>query len=1558
MFLQDLLIRLLRGCYPRRGVNQENWGSFLYKIIGKRFVRERGIPHPIAEGSTFAQLALRTKVEIVYSLCLYRLDNEDVEQAMKSLDADCLRVQSLGSDDSGNVYWYFYGTRLYKEELSEKAKKLKEWTKEWEKEQYQTPEPVKRKRGRPRKQKPVKSDGESEESEECDPRKKTEDSKSRWSVVCTTLTDWQLLADSFENSKSQCEKALYKIITKDFLPVLKDMYEQKAKRIKKKMMEFAPRRASSRLEVKKLQKSEEERLESIVAADEFEMYCQKRDHINNHPEDRKERLSRDRSRRLEERRQRIAGGSESRELQNKDRDPCEFNQHLPHDAFMLLDTTHNRSDEFRNFIVKMRQVIVSVKLHKDAWPFLQPVDDSYAPGYYDIICNPIDLSTIETKLNKGLYENIHQVDQDFNLMVDNCVLFNGEKSVYSTMAVSLRRHFRKSASKYDLLNEYHADIASKIPCLQKEEEIISTKSASPQKVPEKQKGLVSSENRVRRRKKKRPPGMKAIEALAEASAEALKKATVEPVEPLISRSQVVYPPKSQAFPDLKIVTIQSHPASLLAKYAFSVSQDSTGSDSFPYCSSLSPESSKDNEVDSMVQHHDHQESVQYKSTDESSVDVHSIYQSGLLNETDPRDVNDSLNTSHDSVVSHISNSSADEDSCVFSQVTNNTGVSAELDKAATGDVQQDLSAEPQNKQLVTPEGNQSDSLAKISSLFSRTPQRSPDCHAGSSQAVGVSEAKNASSPSFSPRCRESFNNQASETTPPPMSVSPCSQRTADLTVSPSGFGLLTTVDASILGLQCSKNLFVRNNPSKNTHRLDNLLSSLSPTAAHGTTSTQSPEKALHDALVGVEFVSDIAKTIHELDKLKTINSPHSPVFTSSGSPPLISSGSNFLVPNLSSVSPDLKATEAKHSGSPPSAVTHGNQSAFDSLQLTKTFSPAVYPVSPDSTDAGDKAVSSAINASADPSGNSSPSNSVESSNNSPQQSLASTTAEPGLTAQFFPLTLPLPQTDITSQSSQIPLQLPQSFAHPFMSDGTGKNLNSALFPSTVPFLMNTATNPLQLTIPIANSSSPSSSPITLVSSPQMFTTVPLPMSMTTAASTGTTSTPPVPNAHVDSSSSPKQMPKSQSNNSPNSQDSLDHNDSTRKSGNVQDSGSSSVSPISEMQSSSAVLGYHHPGDLQKHPSLVQNQSVLRLSAEQHSSFSNSLSTHTSFNIPRPPHCVPSAYTVQTSKTHTQDWNLQNFADSSPGGSRGGSDSARHSVIMAAHQQMKNVHSSVSSPVFTSAVSTNSDNVRLCGPSVVTTAGKDSNILTNTLAQTVPTFVAAAQPPQQNVIVNYMPSDLNNYSVNSNHVPMNNMQYNILPNMPGVAYSNVKDNRSDKNLTVSNGSSAQYITVSATKNNSVSTFGPNNVPASATSNFPNSVSTKTSQGSNLASKIVSKQSNKKVPVHNNSAMQKHELAAHTYLLPGAQDKLSQVLTNVPGLQPGVPTYFSMPHLLFPSQHGIVPSQLLTPHSSQLYQSNQRFVIGQTEASKANENRQSVFPSRNVQFLTAPSVSTTK
>jgi bromodomain-containing factor 1 len=80
--------------------------------------------------------------------------------------------------------------------------------------------------------------------------------------------------------------------------------------------------------------------------------------------------------------------------------------------------------------------------------FLKPVDPVALniPTYPDVIKNPMDLSTMEDKLKKHMYASADDLMADFNLIIDNCVKFNGATHLVSEAALNLRAYFNKNMS--------------------------------------------------------------------------------------------------------------------------------------------------------------------------------------------------------------------------------------------------------------------------------------------------------------------------------------------------------------------------------------------------------------------------------------------------------------------------------------------------------------------------------------------------------------------------------------------------------------------------------------------------------------------------------------------------------------------------------------------------------------------------------------------------------------------------------------------------------------------------------------------------------------------------------------------------------------------------------------------------------------------------------------------------------------------------------------------------------------------------------------------------------
>ncbi|KAM4038272.1 LOW QUALITY PROTEIN: chromatin remodeling regulator CECR2 [Anomaloglossus baeobatrachus] len=448
-FLGELLARLLQGCYQRHDITPQTFHIYLEDIISYRWELEEGKPNPL-RGASYHQLPLRTRLEILHRLCDYRLDADDVFELLKGLDGDSLRVEP-GEDSTGNLYWYFYGTRLYKEEPS------------WEKRQRAMEEaaaekPV-RKRGRPPKKKKLVEDAVVSVKLELTPSM-IEELKSKnasspgegsWCLLCQTEQEWREVTESFRDRTSHKDRHLYKILSDEFLPEICNMISQKETKIQTEQTRFTSKKLSGQSGFRSFQQEDPDASGAQEEEEERQLLLmmQRKEHELLQKEDRKRAMAEkvrsveDRARRRKLREERAWLLSQGKALPPELRhlepsSPIQGDYRVPDLLGIDLDDQYTA----------MYKVLDVVKAHKDSWPFLEPVDESYAPSYYDIITCPMDISKVEQRLGSGYYLTKDQFVKDMKTIFKNCAKYNGPDSEYTMMADSLERCFKKALLKH------------------------------------------------------------------------------------------------------------------------------------------------------------------------------------------------------------------------------------------------------------------------------------------------------------------------------------------------------------------------------------------------------------------------------------------------------------------------------------------------------------------------------------------------------------------------------------------------------------------------------------------------------------------------------------------------------------------------------------------------------------------------------------------------------------------------------------------------------------------------------------------------------------------------------------------------------------------------------------------------------------------------------------------------------------------------------------------------------------------------------------------------------
>ncbi|CAI5484591.1 unnamed protein product [Closterium sp. Yama58-4] len=90
----------------------------------------------------------------------------------------------------------------------------------------------------------------------------------------------------------------------------------------------------------------------------------------------------------------------------------------------------------------MKQMHRAVMEHADSWPFKDPVDGNEVPDYYDIIKDPIDLKTMQKRLEaESFYLTIDMFVADMRRMTANARTYNAPDTIYFKCANRLENFF-------------------------------------------------------------------------------------------------------------------------------------------------------------------------------------------------------------------------------------------------------------------------------------------------------------------------------------------------------------------------------------------------------------------------------------------------------------------------------------------------------------------------------------------------------------------------------------------------------------------------------------------------------------------------------------------------------------------------------------------------------------------------------------------------------------------------------------------------------------------------------------------------------------------------------------------------------------------------------------------------------------------------------------------------------------------------------------------------------------------------------------------------------------
>jgi len=141
--------------------------------------------------------------------------------------------------------------------------------------------------------------------------------------------------------------------------------------------------------------------------------------------------------------------------------------------FEPIPTTSSKSSKSNNDAIrKCHNLLQKLKKHPSAGPFLYPVDvvGLGLTDYYDIVHEPMDLSTVEHNLKTNQYPSVAQFAADIRKIWNNAFLYNLQGTQIHHMTMEMSAYFEKLFRDIENLtfNDTVRDLEKKVEMLSKQ----------------------------------------------------------------------------------------------------------------------------------------------------------------------------------------------------------------------------------------------------------------------------------------------------------------------------------------------------------------------------------------------------------------------------------------------------------------------------------------------------------------------------------------------------------------------------------------------------------------------------------------------------------------------------------------------------------------------------------------------------------------------------------------------------------------------------------------------------------------------------------------------------------------------------------------------------------------------------------------------------------------------------------------------------------------------------------------------------------------------------------